>query len=256
VSLFLLVGLLSSAAGSGLVVLASLSLLIFAIVALVRASRAGYGTARSQKVPIALLAAALVLFMSGTASAAGHSGRSMVADGPSTQTERRAFVDSSESASPTPTPTPTPTVEITTERVEVTEPIPYTSSNVDDPAMDKGTTRVATVGVDGVYTKVYEVTKEDGVEVSRSLVEEKTSVEVINEVVAVGSKEAVVVPPPAPEPAGDCDSNYADACVPIASDVDCAGGSGNGPAYVNGPVRIVGSDVYDLDRDGDGIACD
>lgn len=53
-----------------------------------------------------------------------------------------------------------------------------------------------------------------------------------------------------------CDPNYADACVPIASDVDCAGGSGNGPEYVQGPLRVIGTDIYDLDRDGDGIACD
>lgn len=53
-----------------------------------------------------------------------------------------------------------------------------------------------------------------------------------------------------------CDPNYADACVPIASDVDCAGGSGNGPAYVQGPVRVVGTDIYGLDRDGDGIGCE
>lgn len=53
-----------------------------------------------------------------------------------------------------------------------------------------------------------------------------------------------------------CDPNWGGACVPIASDVDCAGGSGNGPAYVRGPVYVVGSDVYDLDRDGDGVACE
>ena len=53
-----------------------------------------------------------------------------------------------------------------------------------------------------------------------------------------------------------CDPNYAGACVPIASDVDCAEGSGNGPAYVRGPVRVVGRDIYKLDRDGDGIACE
>ena len=52
-----------------------------------------------------------------------------------------------------------------------------------------------------------------------------------------------------------CDLNYADACVPIASDVDCAGGSGNGPEYVQGPLRVVGTDIYGLDRDGDGVAC-
>ena len=58
------------------------------------------------------------------------------------------------------------------------------------------------------------------------------------------------------EPGSSCDSNYSGACVPIASDVDCAGGSGNGPAYVDGPVNVVGSDIYDLDRDGNGVGCE
>jgi resuscitation-promoting factor RpfB len=44
--------------------------------------------------------------------------------------------------------------------------------------------------------------------------------------------------------------------VPIDSDVDCAGGSGNGPSYVRGPIRVIGSDIYGLDRDGDGVACE
>jgi resuscitation-promoting factor RpfB len=54
----------------------------------------------------------------------------------------------------------------------------------------------------------------------------------------------------------DCDSNYSGKCVPIASDVDCAGGKGNGPAYIGGPVYVVGSDVYGLDRDRDGVGCE
>jgi resuscitation-promoting factor RpfB len=58
----------------------------------------------------------------------------------------------------------------------------------------------------------------------------------------------------APPEERSCDPNYGGACVPIASDVDCAGGSGNGPAYIQGPVTVNGSDIYDLDRDGDGIA--
>ena len=57
------------------------------------------------------------------------------------------------------------------------------------------------------------------------------------------------------EPDDDCDPNYG-GCVPVASDVDCAGGSGDGPKYVTGPIRVTGSDVYGLDRDGNGIACD
>ncbi|KNH18582.1 hypothetical protein ACU18_07175 [Arthrobacter sp. ZBG10] len=61
--------------------------------------------------------------------------------------------------------------------------------------------------------------------------------------------------PAAPAAASGCDPNYS-GCVPIASDVDCAGGSGNGPAYVQGPVSVIGSDIYGLDRDGDGFGCE
>ncbi|ABK71922.1 excalibur calcium-binding domain-containing protein [Mycolicibacterium smegmatis] len=44
--------------------------------------------------------------------------------------------------------------------------------------------------------------------------------------------------------------------MPIARDVDCAGGNGNGPEYVSDPVYVVGPDEYELDRDGDGVACE
>ncbi len=53
----------------------------------------------------------------------------------------------------------------------------------------------------------------------------------------------------------ECDPNYTP-CVPIASDVDCADGNGNGPAYVKGPVRVIGKDIYGLDRDKNGIGCE
>jgi hypothetical protein len=63
-----------------------------------------------------------------------------------------------------------------------------------------------------------------------------------------------IVPPA--DVGGDCDPNYS-GCVPIASDVDCASGSGNGPAYVDGPVRVIGTDIYGLDgNDNDGIGCE
>jgi len=65
-----------------------------------------------------------------------------------------------------------------------------------------------------------------------------------------------VAVPVAQEPDSSCDQNYSGACVPIARDVDCAGGSGNGPAYVSGPVTVVGEDIYDLERDGNGVACE
>jgi hypothetical protein len=63
-------------------------------------------------------------------------------------------------------------------------------------------------------------------------------------------------PTSTPTQAPSCDSNYAGACLaPDAYDYDCAGGSGDGPEYT-GEVRVVGADHYDLDRDGDGVACE
>ena len=72
---------------------------------------------------------------------------------------------------------------------------------------------------------------------------------------------AVLAQPLSSEPpvmlmAQACHPSYEGECVPITSDADCASGSGNGPAYVYGRVRVVGPDEYGLDRDGDGIACE
>jgi len=54
-----------------------------------------------------------------------------------------------------------------------------------------------------------------------------------------------------------CDPNYKGRCLrPHVSDYDCAGGGGNGPYYVSGPFRVVGTDHYRLDADHDGIACE
>ncbi|MFJ2543723.1 G5 domain-containing protein [Microbacterium sp. NPDC087589] len=165
-------------------------------------------------------------------------------------------------STPKPSPTPTPTTfETAIEEV----PVPFAATTVDDPQLDQGATALVAAGVNGVNVITYRVTLVDGVEVSREVVGEAVSVQPVNEVTAIGSKAPapVAVPAPAPAPVplvqqggGGCDPNYTGACVPISSDVDCAGGSGNGPAYVQGPVQVVGSDIYDLDRDGDGIACD
>lgn len=66
----------------------------------------------------------------------------------------------------------------------------------------------------------------------------------------------VVAPPPPPAPtASNCTAGY-QPCLAPASDYDCAGGSGDGPGYAYGPVYISGSDPYDLDSDGDGVACE
>ena len=64
-----------------------------------------------------------------------------------------------------------------------------------------------------------------------------------------------VVRPVVAPPSQNCTAGYSP-CLPPASDYDCAGGSGNGPAYANGPIHVTGSDPYDLDSEGDGIACE
>lgn len=70
-------------------------------------------------------------------------------------------------------------------------------------------------------------------------------------------------PAPVPRPSvkkktsSTCDPNYSGACLkPNVEDYDCAGGSGNGPYYVEGPIRVVGDDHYRLDSDHDGTACE
>jgi hypothetical protein len=45
-------------------------------------------------------------------------------------------------------------------------------------------------------------------------------------------------------------------CISPGSDVDCAGGSGNGPRYVSGPVTVTGDDPYGLDKDHNGVGCE
>jgi len=129
--------------------------------------------------------------------------------------------------------------------VTETEAIPYATQRVNDSTLAKGSTRVRTKGVKGVKTLTYEVTLVDGVQQSKQLVKQEVTTQPVTEVIAVGTKSTQ-----------QCDPNYTGACVPIASDVDCAGGSGNGPAYVQGPVYVVGNDIYDLDSDGDGVGCE
>ena len=61
-------------------------------------------------------------------------------------------------------------------------------------------------------------------------------------------------PPPVLSDPSGCHPSYTP-CVPISTDVDCSGGSGDGPEYVTGPIQVIGYDEYGID-DGDGVACE
>jgi len=39
-------------------------------------------------------------------------------------------------------------------------------------------------------------------------------------------------------------------------DYDCAGGSGDGPNYISGPIKVRSPDTFKLDRDGNGTGCE
>lgn len=64
-----------------------------------------------------------------------------------------------------------------------------------------------------------------------------------------------ITPPPPPN---NCTPGYSPCLQLGPSDYDCAGGSGDGPAYADPGVtyRVTGSDPYDLDADNDGYGCE
>jgi resuscitation-promoting factor RpfB len=133
----------------------------------------------------------------------------------------------------------------------VNEVIPFAKVTEPNAGMDKGSTALKQSGVNGQKTLTYEVTRVDGKEVGRKLIKELVATNPVNEITYIGTKTKQVA-----RTQSNCDPNYSGACVPISSDVDCGGGSGNGPAYVYGTVRVIGADIYDLDRDGNGYGCE
>jgi hypothetical protein len=153
-----------------------------------------------------------------------------------------APVSTPESAVPAATTQP-PDVQKHT--VRENQKIAFKSRTVKDSSMAKGTREVRVRGVAGVRTRTYEVTVTDGVQTGKRLVSSKVTRRPVTKVTAVGTRSE-----------SGCDPNYSGECVPVDSDVDCGGGSGNGPSYVYGVVKVIGTDIYDLDRDNDGYGCD
>lgn len=153
---------------------------------------------------------------------------------------------------PTPTTAPGTTASGTPGREPViqrrivteTQTIAFDTEEVRDNTVFRGTEEVRTAGVPGIRTLTYELTFTDGVQTAKVFKSSAVTREPVTEVIAIGTK-----PPPR------CNPNYEGACVPIASDVDCEG-TGDGPAWVEGPVQVTGEDIYGLDPDGDGVGCD
>ncbi|WP_432886924.1 G5 domain-containing protein [Kribbella sp. CA-245084] len=145
--------------------------------------------------------------------------------------------------------TPKPTTTTTSKEVVELRTIPFKKRTVTDDSLPKGEKTVRTKGVNGTRRMTYRVTFVNGVQTAKHLLRQEVAKEPRTQITAVGTKVDE------PEQPSDCDPNYS-GCVPIASDVDCSGGSGNGPEYVAGPIEVIGTDIYRLDSDHDGIACE
>lgn len=141
--------------------------------------------------------------------------------------------------------------DITKKTVTETSSIAFSKTTVDDSSLAKGKTEVKTTGADGIKTSTYEITYTDGKQTDKKFIKDEVTTQPVAEVTAVGT----YVAPAATKP--NCDPNYSGGCVPnvYPSDVDCAGGSGNGPYYVQGSVYVIGTDRYGLDANHDGVAC-
>lgn len=240
---------------SPFVAVAALIVLVTAVVGLAKGTRTWLRFPTRRAAATVTAAAAVAVLVFGGVAAAGQAGRT---DQP---VEAQRFADL---GAPTAEPTdsaevktdPAPTLVTTIREEVVKEAVPFATSSVDDASMAQGTTAVSTAGIPGEKTLTYRVTLVDGVETQRELISEVVTIQPVTEVTSVGTYVAPPPPEPAPAQPAGCDSNYSEACVPVSSDVDCAWGSGDGPAYFDGVARVVGTDKYDLDRDGDGWACE
>ncbi|MDM7990507.1 resuscitation-promoting factor [Arthrobacter sp. zg-Y877] len=84
----------------------------------------------------------------------------------------------------------------------VTEPVPFTSSEVPNADLLEGEKKVTTAGVNGERSRVFSVTLVDGKEVSRSLLKDSVTKEPVAEAVAKGTKKRPEAKPATPAAGG------------------------------------------------------
>ena len=71
---------------------------------------------------------------------------------------------------------------------EVEESIDYHTEEKKDSSLEKGKTKVLQEGKEGLANRTYEITKENGEEVSRKVIKEEIIKEPVNQIIAVGTK--------------------------------------------------------------------
>lgn len=108
--------------------------------------------------------------------------------------------------SQTPPPPPPPQPVVTHDTETQTRAVPFEKTSVEDPTVPGGKTEITTVGVDGIETITYDVTKTDGVETARTVVSDIVTTAPVTEVTTVGTMpppDPVPDPTPTPDPTPD-----------------------------------------------------
>jgi hypothetical protein len=91
-------------------------------------------------------------------------------------------------ATETAAPTAPPGAVISTTRVDVTEPVAFTTETYTDPELDSGTSVVTHEGHMGSVVRSYDVVTADGVELRRVLRSEMTVVAPVAQEISVGGR--------------------------------------------------------------------
>ena len=125
-----------------------------------------------------------------------------------------------------------------------TEPISYSSRNVDSSALEKGKTSTLQEGVNGERKNTFKVTYRGNDEVSRELIRSDVTRQPVEKITNVGTYVYVAPAPKVTKPAPSQASVYYKNCT-------AARAAGAAPVYVGQPGY--GSH---LDKDRDGIGCE
>jgi uncharacterized protein YabE (DUF348 family) len=76
--------------------------------------------------------------------------------------------------------------------IAITEPVPYETETRTDPNLEVGVSQIATAGINGEKAVIYEITEQDGVEISRREIQTIITINPVNEVRVRGTKLATL----------------------------------------------------------------
>ncbi|WP_322770704.1 hypothetical protein [Frankia sp. Cr1] len=170
-------------------------------------------------------------------------------NGPATVTSLAVSSSQSPSADPSASPSPSATVGFPAGEAVAAGPVTPTAGEI--PAAPQPAVAVATTSASAA------------VSAAGNAATAPTTHPVSRPSAQAAGQAPAAAPAPRPAttaaaaPAGNCDPAYPDVCLHDGiGDYDCAGGTGDGPNYVRGPLRVRSPDPFKLDGNHDGTGCE